>query len=217
MTYQKKLIVTLLLLGLFTTPFFTTVYAEETNVLDCIENEDDCEELEEQKLKEVEKEEAKEDPLLVGEDSFKASTLFFNIIKMLVALLFILGLIYAILLFLRKRNKLLQNNHLLENMGGISLGRDQSIQLIRIGSRIYVVGVGEHVDLMLEITDQEVLEALLSEEEVEEENFLQTILGRTKEKQKQSFLTQLQSELDKLQENRQSLVRKKMKKDDEHE
>lgn len=211
-------LLSLLFVILFTYP----VNAEQANVLDCLENEADCEEELEDELDDKEtiegSNEKNSEEDLVGNDSFKASTLFFNIVKMIIALLFILGLIYVILLFLRRRNRLLQHHDLLENLGGISLGQNKSLQLIRIGSHIYVVGVGEHVDLMLEITEPEVLEALLSEDEIDHEiPFLKQLLGKdNKSKEKNNFINQLNSELTKLQKNRKKLVHNSVEKDDEH-
>src|SRR5699024_9831955 len=135
--------------------------AQPANVLDCLEHGEDCEE---DRNEVVHLDESNVETDLVGNESFKASSLFFNIIKMIVALFFVLALIFNIILVIRRRNKLLQNHDLLENLGGISLGQNKSLQLIRIGSHIYVIGVGEHVDLMLEITEPEVLEALLNAE-----------------------------------------------------
>lgn len=224
MTIKKQINFILFLVPFLILLMSHSVSAQPASVLDCLENEADCEE-EENKLNE-QRETINEDDLeekdgseLVGNDSFKASTLFFNIIKMIIALLFVLALIYIFLLVLRKRNKLMQHHELLENLGGLSLGQNKSIQLIRIGSRIYVVGVGEHVDLMLEITEAEVLDTLLSaDEDVENLSFLQTILPSTKGKSKESnhFISQLSNELSKLKKNREELVDKVAEKDDEH-
>lgn len=209
----------IILFAICFTLFTPSVMAEQTNVLDCLENEEDCEEAEEIEVIDGEQSEDSDKPTdLVGNDSFKASSLFFNMLKMVIALFFILALIYIILLFLRRRNKLLQHHNLLENLGGISLGQNKSLQLIRIGSHIYVVGVGEHVDLMLEITEPAVLEALLSEEQKEEtETFLQNLLNKKKPTDKTNFMKQLHHELSKLQKDRDEIIHKAVKKDDEHE
>lgn len=225
MTIKKRINIICFLVPLLVLLMANTVTAQPANVLDCLENEADCEE-EEQSNQNEEKEKLDDADLdeedmsdLVGNDSFKASTLFFNIVKMIIALLFVLALIYIILLVLRKRNKLMQNHDLLQNLGGISLGQNKSIQLIRIGSHIYVVGVGEHVELMLEITEAEVLEALLAtDNNAEEVSFLQSLLPRSKGKLEQSsqFINQLNDELSKLKKNREELVDKAAEKDDEH-
>ena|SRR5699024_451250 len=225
MTIKKRINIICFLVPLLVLLMANTVTAQPANVLDCLENEADCEE-EEQSNQNEEKEKLDDADLdeedmsdLVGNDSFKASTLFFNIVKMIIALLFVLALIYIILLVLRKRNKLMQNHDLLQNLGGISLGQNKSIQLIRIGSHIYVVGVGEHVELMLEITEAEVLEALLAtDNNAEEVSFLQSLLPRSKGKLEQSsqFINQLNDELSKLKKNREELLDKAAEKDDEH-
>lgn len=204
----------LFLLMVVTTP----VYAKSNSVLDCLENDTDCEE--EQINRPVDKDESNNEEELVGGDSFQSTSLFLNMIKMIVALLFVLALIYGIVLILRKRNKLMQHNDLIENLGGISVGPNKSIQLVRIGSHIYVVGVGDHVDLMLEITEPEVIEALLDKDDKEGQ---ETILGqlfqreRKKRNDQDQFFDQLKNELDKLQTNRNKLIDNRDKKDDEHE
>lgn len=225
MTIKKRINIICFLVPLLVLLMANTVTAQPANVLDCLENEADCEE-EEQSNQNEEKEKLDDADLdeedmsdLVGNDSFKASTLFFNIVKMIIALLFVLALIYIILLVLRKRNKLMQDHDLLQNLGGISLGQNKSIQLIRIGSHIYVVGVGEHVELMLEITEAEVLETLLAtDNNAEEVSFLQSLLPRSKGKLEQSsqFINQLNDELSKLKKNREELLDKAAEKDDEH-
>lgn len=212
--YYMMLILPLLISILLTSP----AMAQPVNVFDCLENGEDCED-DEDESEVVGLNESNEETDLVGNDSFKASSLFFNIIKMVVALFFVLALIYIILLVLRRRNKLLQNHDLLENLGGISLGQNKSLQLIRIGSHIYVVGVGDHVDLMLEITEREVLETLLNAESSNEEiPFLKSLFTKekTKVEDKHDFMSQLDDELNKLQKNREKLVHKAVEKDDEH-
>lgn len=220
MTVKNKFnIIFLTISFLFVMLFTYPVHAEPVNVLDCLEDEADCEEELEEEDEVIETDDSNSGEDLVGNESFKASTLFFNIVKMIVALLFVLGLIYVILLFLRRRNKLMQHHDLLENLGGISLGQNKSLQLIRIGSHIYVVGVGEHVDLMLEITEPEVLEALLAEQDhVDEASLIQQVFSKHKNKtsEENNFMNQLDQELNKLQENREKLVHKAVEKDDEH-
>ncbi len=195
----------------------STVYAEETNVLDCLEQGEDCEE----EVVRGENEEAEQSAEeIVGSQTFNAGSLFFNIVKMLVALFLILALIYLIVLFLRRRHTFLEQQDVIKNLGGISLGQNKSIQLIRIGSRVYVVGVGDHVDLMFEITDEEILEKLFTEEmETNDAPFLEQFFQKASNSQEatNNFMQQLKSELSRLQKNRQELMTKSTKKDDEHE
>ena len=43
----------------------------------------------------------------------------------------------------------------MKNMGGISLGQHKSIQLVVIGETYYLIGVGDDISLLKEITDPE--------------------------------------------------------------
>ena len=51
---------------------------------------------------------------------------------------------------------------MVQNLGGLSLGAQKSVQLLQVGKTLYLVGVGEDVQLLREITDPEEVEALLA-------------------------------------------------------
>lgn len=85
-----------------------------------------------------------------------------NYIRMFFALAFVVGLLYAILKFINRRNRLYEKNHLMRNIGGLSLGQQKSIQLIVVGDTYYLVGVGEDIRLLKEITDPEEITTLLA-------------------------------------------------------
>ncbi|WP_240507989.1 flagellar biosynthetic protein FliO [Virgibacillus indicus] len=151
-------------------------------------------------------------------------SLLFDLIKMFFALLLVLALIYLLLKFLNKRNKLLQKIKALENLGGISVGQNKSIQIVRIGKQFYLVGVGENVEMLQEITDEEVINDLL-EHGQESENDSSTLLSvpffQSKTDKNNSsqndFKNLFSSELEKLKQNRNKIINNKKKKEDEHE
>ncbi len=58
-----------------------------------------------------------------------------SIVKTIVLLGLILFLIYFLLKLLNKKNRLFQQSKTLENLGGISLGQNKSIQVIRVGEK----------------------------------------------------------------------------------
>lgn len=86
----------------------------------------------------------------------------FDYIKMLLALVFVLGLLIFILKFINKKNISYQTNSLVRNIGGVSVGSQKSIQVIQIGDSLYVIGVGEDVQLIKEINNPEEIEQLLN-------------------------------------------------------
>ena len=83
-------------------------------------------------------------------------------IKVFLALLFVLGLLLFVLRFLNKRNMNYQQNSMIQNLGGQSLGAQKSVQLLQIGNKIYIVGVGEDVQLLQVISDPEEIEHILA-------------------------------------------------------
>ncbi|TCT26760.1 flagellar protein FliO/FliZ [Melghiribacillus thermohalophilus] len=98
--------------------------------------------------------------LATGEQS-----LTFDIIKMVLALVLVLALIYFLLKFLQKRTKMYQQVRTLENLGGISLGNNKSVQIVRIGKNIYALGVGDNITLLKEISDEETIHDLLNDQQ----------------------------------------------------
>ncbi len=189
--------------------------AAEENVKDCLENEEDC-------LKDLEQpiDEMDADATDIPEESSHTSSLIFNVIKMIFALFFVLALIYLLLHFLKRRNKMFQIPHILENLGGISVGQNKSIQLVRIGEKIYVVGVGENVEMLQELTDQAIKEELLQKDQQQvktvpmlQQLFKNHFMG-TKENKKETFSTTLEDELHKIKESRTSIIDKYSEKDE---
>lgn len=125
----------------------SAAYAESKNsVKDCIENPENCNEpnLEPSKKEEL----GKKTESTVG-------VTFFDFIKMIFATIFVIALLYAVLRFVNKKTKSFQSTQLVENLGGTSLGSNRSVQVIKVGNQILVVGVGESIQLLKEINDQE--------------------------------------------------------------
>ncbi|KGR73904.1 flagellar biosynthetic protein FliO [Ureibacillus sinduriensis] len=81
--------------------------------------------------------------------------------KMLISLVFVLALLLFVLKFLNKKSGNYQQNSVVRNIGGISVGAQKSVQLLHIGDRLYIVGVGDDVQLIREINDPEEVERLL--------------------------------------------------------
>jgi len=79
---------------------------------------------------------------------------FFDIAKMVFATVFVVALLYILLKFINKRNHSYKSSQLIENLGGTSLGANRSIQIVKLGKRLLVVGVGENIQLIKEIEDE---------------------------------------------------------------
>ena len=91
--------------------------------------------------------------------------------KTILALVFVVGLLLALLKFINRKNRMFDQNRLMKNVGGLSLGQHKSIQLVVIGGSYYLVGVGDEVRLLKEITDPQEIEALESYFDEQETQF----------------------------------------------
>lgn len=90
-------------------------------------------------------------------------------IKTLLALAFVIALIYGMVKFINTRNRVTQHGKLMQNMGGLSLGQQKSVQLIKIGEQYFLIGVGDDVRLLKELSNPEEIAQLAAYYSDEEE------------------------------------------------
>ena len=83
-------------------------------------------------------------------------------IKVLLSFVLVIGALIFVLRFLNKRNQNYQQNSIIRNLGGHSVGAQKSVQLLHIGNQIYVVGVGEDVQLLQVISDSQEIEQIIA-------------------------------------------------------
>jgi flagellar protein FliO/FliZ len=77
------------------------------------------------------------------------------IIKLVFYTLLILIMIYALIKFLALRQKKLQPNQAVKLMGGTPLGNNKSLQLVKVGEKVYLIGVGDQVTLIKEFSESD--------------------------------------------------------------
>ncbi|WP_079480181.1 flagellar biosynthetic protein FliO [Halobacillus salinus] len=99
---------------------------------------------------------------MTGSDASLVGT----IIKLIFVLILILGLIYGLLKFFNKKNKLFSRNRTMENLGGMNLAPNRSVQAVRIGEQVFILGVGDDVQLVTEVTDENTKTSLLDREQL---------------------------------------------------
>ncbi|MFK3938708.1 flagellar biosynthetic protein FliO [Alkalihalobacillus sp. NPDC078783] len=98
---------------------------------------------------------------------------FLTVLKLIGSLALIIALMYGLVRFLGKRTKTFRQSQLLENIGGMPLGPNRSIQLIKVGDRVLVVGVGESIQLLKEIDSKQELDELKRLQEEQDQANLQ--------------------------------------------
>ncbi|MBP3952025.1 flagellar biosynthetic protein FliO [Bacillus suaedae] len=85
--------------------------------------------------------------------------------QMIVALILVVMLIYFLLRFIGKRSQSFRSTHVLQNIGGVPLGQNRSVQLVKIGERVLVVGVGEDIQLLKEIDNEQEIAKLIEQQQ----------------------------------------------------
>ncbi len=101
-------------------------------------------------------------------ESYQEKSFFWLIVQMIGALLLVIGLIYLLLRFVNSRTRQFQNNHTMQSIGGLSLGPNRSIQMVKIGERVLIVGVSDTIQLVKEIEDKEEIDQLLEQKKQEQ-------------------------------------------------
>lgn len=84
-------------------------------------------------------------------------------IKVLFALVFVVALLLFVLRFLGKKSKSYQQNALIQNLGGHSVGPQKSVQVLQIGGKVYIVGVGDDVQLLDAIENPQEVRQLIED------------------------------------------------------
>ncbi|WP_035426726.1 flagellar biosynthetic protein FliO [Sediminibacillus terrae] len=152
-----------------------------------------------------------------------SSGLFYYFIRLVLALGLVLALIYFLLKFLNRKNKMFQKVRALENIGGIALGPQKSLQIVRIGEKLFVIGVGDNVEMLSEITDEATKEDLMRTDgggsDFNPVTFLTSVVGSKKKsavdnerEEQQQFSSLFQTELDKLKQGRKRLIDRRQNK-----
>ncbi|WP_090735508.1 flagellar biosynthetic protein FliO [Paenibacillus sp. Mc5Re-14] len=95
-------------------------------------------------------------------DALSTSSNIGNIAWVLFVLIFIIVLIVYLIRFLSKRNQSWFSNRSVRILGGVGLGPNKSLQLVEIGSSVYLIGVGEDIRLVDKVSDPEEVEQILA-------------------------------------------------------
>ena len=159
------------------------------------------------------------------EDSVELNTANTSIAKIIGKLVLytflILILIYALIKFLALRQKNLQPNQAIKLMGGTPLGNNKSLQLVKVGDQLLLIGVGDEVTLLKEFLNEDEIKSI--EENLTNQpsalsntltNFLKEKINDRK-KQSNSFENIFSQSLDKIKGKQDQFEQDVRNKDDE--
>jgi len=83
-----------------------------------------------------------------------------NLLYVIVILAVVIGLIIVLIKFLSKNSQRFYAAKGLRLMAGIQLGQNKSLQVVEVGRRIYLLGVGENIQLIDKIDDEQEADAI---------------------------------------------------------
>ncbi|NNU82592.1 flagella biosynthesis protein FliZ [Geobacillus sp. BMUD] len=87
-----------------------------------------------------------------------------DVLRLIGATAFVLFLLYALFQWLSRRQPFVSGQKgIIEHLGGTSVGANRSVQLIKVGRRLLVIGVGDSIQLLREIEDKEEINELLTQ------------------------------------------------------
>lgn len=178
------------------------------------------------KTKEEKSEEKTSSENAISTKTSSTSFTFSDFFRMIAATIFVVALLYFMLRFLNNKNRRYQRGNIITNLGGTSLGSNKSIQIVKIGGNIYVVGVGEDVQLLAEITNETEIEQILTtyNQTVDQKLVPSDVLTKWFKKNNSEtnnndqFTEQLKQQLNEMKNNRKQLrevIEKKVNTDNE--
>ncbi len=156
------------------------------------------------------------------ERSSQVGVSFLDFVRMILATAFVAALIYFLLKFINKKSMSYKSSQLVENLGGTSLGANRSVQIVKAGNRLLIVGVGENIQLLREIDDPEEYDQVIQEYNNKMEQLMQPsdivtkLLKRAKkdggDPQSSNFSALLKSQLNDMASGRKKMLEEIQKK-----
>lgn len=195
-------------------------FAQTTNqsVKDCIEQPENCGEDQEAEVIDLDEQKDNGQQPVASQESTAIGLTFGDFLKMIFATLFVIALLYIVLKLVTKKGTIRNKSGTLVSLGGLTVGNNRSVQLIKIGERLLVVGVGENIQLLTEIEKGQEFDQIITnynqklDEIAQPSDFITRILehikGRKKEEkgEQDSFQMLLKKQLNDLSNQRKKTL-----------
>ncbi|MEK8130220.1 flagellar biosynthetic protein FliO [Paenibacillus filicis] len=85
---------------------------------------------------------------------YAAGDTFGMIVKVIFFLIVIIVMFFIIMKIIAQKNKVF-SGRAIRSLGGLPLGPNKSVQVLEIGKSLYIVGVGDNVQLLEKVTDEQ--------------------------------------------------------------
>jgi len=146
-----------------------------------------------------------------------------DIMKTIFMLVIVIGMLFGLLKWLQKKNNVSPSVQTMKNLGGTNLGGNRSVQMIKVGNSILVVGIGENVELLKEINDEQEVNMIIEQfhnrmdQMVKPQDMISklTALLKTKKgiaEENQSFKKELENQLNDIAEKRRKAYEENVEK-----
>src|SRR4051794_4510817 len=100
-----------------------------------------------------------------------------NLLNVIIVLAVIVVLIVLLIRFLGRRNQSLMSGRSIRTLGAMGLGPNKSVQIIELGSSLYMIGVGENISILDKVTDPDEVALIINafeDQTSSQNNFLAT-------------------------------------------
>lgn len=114
-----------------------------------------------------------------------SSNTLLNLLNVIIVLAVIIVLIVLLNRFLGRRNRTLMSGRSIRTLGAVGLGPNKSMQVIELGSSLYLIGIGENISILDKITDPDEVALIISafeDESSNQINFLTPLIAKVKVK-----------------------------------
>lgn len=142
---------------------------------------------------------------------------FFDYVKMIFALIFVVALIYFLLKFINQKGRSFQQTKMINHLGGAPLGGNRSVQIVKVGNQVLVLGVGEDIQLLKEVQDEKEKEEILAfynsgSEQLKDPktlvtNMLKKVKGGESDTSPSSFQSHLKTQLEEMSKGRKRMLK----------
>ncbi|KZE65882.1 hypothetical protein AWM68_05750 [Fictibacillus phosphorivorans] len=106
-------------------------------------------------------------PQMYEADTSDGGSTFMMLVKLVFMLGVVLAILFFVLRFIQRKSVRFQDGKNLQSLGGIGIGQNRSVQLIKTGNSVLVVGVGDSVTLLKEITDETEVQLMLDQHQAQ--------------------------------------------------
>jgi len=146
-----------------------------------------------------------------------------DILRTIFMLVIVIGMLFGLLKWLQKKNNVSPSVQTIRNLGGTNLGGNRSVQMIKVGNSILIVGIGENVELLKEINDEQEVNLIIeqfnnrTEQMVKPQDMISTLTSllktkKGKSKENHSFKKELESQLNDIAEKRRKAYEENVEK-----